>query len=101
MTVTDTADTRSRTTTARAMTWAWVLLTAITIGSWWLAPAHFTETVHASTPVTALVLVLALVKSRLIIRYFMEVRTAPRWLKRSTDAWLGVLFAAVFVIYLF
>ncbi len=98
--MTNTADTPSGTTTARAMTWCWILLTAITIGSWWLAPAHFSDTVDASAPITALVLVLALVKARLIIRYFMEVRTAPRWLKLSTDAWLGVLFVAVFAIYL-
>ncbi len=52
-------------------------------------------------PITAVVLTLALVKSRLIIRYFMEVRTAPpRWLRSATDAWLVVLFGAAFVIYL-
>ena len=53
-----------------------------------------------SVGVTAVVLVLALVKSRLIIRYFMEVRSAPAWLKWATDAWLAVLFVAVFGIYL-
>ena len=47
-----------------------------------------------------MVLLLAIIKSRLIIRYFMEVRDAPRWLRHSTDAWLAVLFAAIFVIYL-
>ncbi|RAV18334.1 prokaryotic cytochrome C oxidase subunit IV family protein [Mycolicibacterium sp. GF69] len=89
-----------RTSPARAMTWTWVALTAITIGSWWLAPAHFTDTVHASASITALVLALTFVKARLIIRNFMEVGSGPRWLKRSTDAWLGLLLAAVFVIYL-
>jgi hypothetical protein len=87
-------------TTTRSMTWTWLLLIAITIGSWWLAPAHFTETVAASTPITCLVLALTLIKSRLVIRNFMEVRTAPRWLKRSTDAWLLVLFASILGIYL-
>ncbi|SEH53209.1 Cytochrome C oxidase subunit IV [Mycolicibacterium rutilum] len=87
-------------TTARTMTWTWVALTAITVGSWWLAPAHFTDTVHPSTPITALVLMLTAIKARLIIRNFMEVGTAPRWLKHSTDAWLIVLLVAVFVIYL-
>ncbi|MCV7282127.1 cytochrome C oxidase subunit IV family protein [Mycolicibacterium flavescens] len=85
---------------ARTMTWTWVVLTAITIGAWWLAPAHFTDTVRASAPITALVLVLTAVKVRLIFRNFMEVSTAPRWLRRSTDAWLGLLLVAVFVIYL-
>ena len=87
------------TETARTITWAWLALVTITIGSWWLAPAH-SGTAEASVPITAVVLVLALIKSRLIIRHFMEVRTAPRWLKASTDAWLVVLFGAVFVIYL-
>lgn len=85
---------------SRAMTRAWLVLVALTLGSWWLAPAHFSDTVRPSTAITALVLVLALIKSRLVIRYFMEVRTAPRWLKLATDGWLAVLFVAVFVIYL-
>ncbi len=84
----------------RATTWAWLILVAITIGSWWLAPAHSGGAAHPSTPITALILLLAIVKSRLIIRYFMEVRTAPRWLRHTTDAWLAVLFATIFVVYL-
>ncbi|MEZ0338947.1 cytochrome C oxidase subunit IV family protein [Mycobacterium sp. pV006] len=88
-------------TTQRAITWAWVVLVAITIGSWWLAPAHFTETVEPSTPITALVLALTVIKSRLVMQYFMEVRTAPRWLRRATDGWLAGLVVVVFVIYLF
>lgn len=88
-------------TTQRAITRAWVVLVAITIGSWWLAPAHFTETVDPSTPITALVLALTVIKSRLVMQYFMEVRSAPRWLRRATDGWLAGLVAVVFVIYLF
>ena len=86
--------------TERTITRTWLVLVAITIGSWWLAPAHIDHTVSASTPLTALVLVLAWVKSRLIIEHFMEVHSAPRWLRRTTDAWLATLFTAVFVIYL-
>ncbi len=33
---------------------------------------------------------LAVIKTRLIIREFMEVRTAPLWLKLATDGWLEV-----------
>ena len=47
------------------------------------------------------VILLAFIKGRLIIRYFMEVRTAPRWLKLSTDAWLVIVWAAVLAIYLY
>ncbi|WP_029108153.1 cytochrome C oxidase subunit IV family protein [Mycobacterium sp. URHD0025] len=86
--------------TDRAVTRTWLVLVAITVGSWWLAPAQYSEALRASVPITALVLALTLVKSRLIIRQFMEVRTAPRWLKLATDGWLVVLFGAIFTIYL-
>lgn len=86
--------------TEKAVTQTWLLLVAITVGSWWLAPAQYSGTLRASVPITALVLVLTLIKSRLIIRQFMEVRTAPKWLKLATDGWLMVLFGAIFAIYL-
>lgn len=87
--------------TERSLTWVWLVLVAITIGSWTLAPAHITHVAQASVPVTALVLALTFVKSRLIIGHFMEVHTAPRWLRRATDGWLAALIATIFVIYLF
>ena len=93
-------DTTGSASGQRAVTWAWLALVVITIGSWWLSPAHSGGTALPSAPITAVVLLLAIIKSRLIIRYFMEVRDAPRWLRHSTDAWLAVLFAAIFVIYL-
>ncbi|CDP89959.1 MULTISPECIES: cytochrome C oxidase subunit IV family protein [Mycolicibacterium] len=86
--------------TDKGVTQTWLLLVAITVGSWWLAPAQYSEALRASVPITALVLALTLIKSRLIIRQFMEVRTAPRWLKLATDGWLTVLFASIFTIYL-
>ena len=55
----------------------------------------------ANVPITVAVVVLGFIKGRLIIRYFMEVRTAPRWLKLTTDAWLAVLWLAILAIYLF
>ncbi len=84
------------------MTWTWLALMAITIGSWWLAPAHAHGGVaSASVVVTCVVLALAAVKARLIIRQFMEVRAAPPVAQGgATDAWLGVLITTVLVIYL-
>lgn len=86
--------------TDTAVTRTWLVLVSITVGSWWLAPAQYSEALRASVPITALVLALTLIKSRLIIRQFMEVRTAPRWLKLATDGWLVVLFGTIFTIYL-
>ncbi|MDT5093316.1 MAG: hypothetical protein QOH60_2679 [Mycobacterium sp.] len=81
---------------------AWIILSAITIASWFLAPAHGQGTAAvASVPITVAVIILGFIKGRLIIRYFMEVRTAPRWLKVTTDAWLLVLWAGVLGIYLY
>jgi len=85
----------------RAITYTWAVLCAITIGSWWLAPGHTTNTATPSIAITTAVVLLGFIKGRLVIQYFMAVKTAPRWLKLSTDAWLITLWAAVFVIYLY
>ena len=78
----------------------WLVLAGLTVVSWALAPGHSAGPVAASVPITVVVLTMALIKSRLIIREFMEVRTAPAWLHAATDAWLVVLFGAVLVLYL-
>jgi hypothetical protein len=52
------------------------------------------------TALTSAVLAITAVKTRLVIREFMEVRAAPAWLRRATDAWLAVLMAAIIALYL-
>ncbi|ORV41101.1 prokaryotic cytochrome C oxidase subunit IV family protein [Mycolicibacter engbaekii] len=83
------------------LTGSWVVLVAITVLAWWLSPGHTAGPVQPSIPITVTVIALSAVKARLIIRNFMEVRTAPIWLRRATDAWLAVLWLAVLGIYLF
>lgn len=85
----------------RAITYAWLVLTAITIVSWWLAPGHSGGVAVPNVAITVAVVVLGFIKGRLIIRYFMEVRAAPRWLKLATDAWLAVLGVSILAVYLF
>ena len=79
------------------ITWTWALLSALTMVSWALAA---TRRFTPSTAVTIVVLAIAAVKTRTVIRQFMEVRVAPRWLRRATDAWLAVLMAAIIGLYL-
>jgi hypothetical protein len=86
--------------TARMTTYAWIVLSAITLASWWLAPGHAHRSAVASVPITVAVIVLGFIKGRLIIRCFMEVHAAPRWLKVFTDAWLVTVWAGVLAIYL-
>lgn len=81
-----------------ALTWA--VLVAITLLAWWLSPGHAGRPVEPSIAITCLVIVLSAVKVRLIIANFMEVRTAPVWLRRATDAWQALLWASALVIYL-
>jgi hypothetical protein len=88
------------TTKARAITYVWIILSALTIVSWFLGPARAHGAIVASAPITIAVLAMAFIKARLIIGYFMEVRTAPAWLRLATDAWLVVLWAAILAIYL-
>ncbi|MCV7261028.1 cytochrome C oxidase subunit IV family protein [Mycobacterium shimoidei] len=85
--------------TAR-LTYVWLILSAITVATWWLGPVHADRMLSASVSITIAVLVMALVKARLIIQHFMEVRTAPRWLRVGTDMWLVALWGAVLAIYL-
>jgi hypothetical protein len=70
---------------ARTTTYAWIILSAITILSWWPAAGHTRGAAAvASAPITVALILLGFIKGRMIIRYFMEVRTAPRWLKLFT-----------------
>lgn len=78
----------------------WLVLSALTIASWWLRVIHDHGALSASTAATVGVLAVALIKGRLIIREFMEVRSAPAWLGWATDGWLSVLWATILVMYL-
>jgi len=65
--------------------------------SWALAA---TRGFSPDTALTIAVLAIAAVKTRLVIRQFMDARAAPAWLCRATDAWLAVLMAAITGLYL-
>ena len=79
------------------LTGVWATLSIMTIASWWTANRSDGQ---AYTPITAGVLLFALIKSRLVMRYFMEVRFAPRWLRLTCDVWLMMVFGMVFALYL-
>lgn len=78
------------------VTRVWLLLSAVTLVSAALAAA---DGFRLSALITAGVVVIAVVKARFILRDFMDVRTAPAWLRHGTDAWLAVLLAVFLVLY--
>ena len=80
------------------LTIVWALLTVVTVASWLIARDGGSAHVVNAT-VTVTVLLIAAVKTQLVIWHFMEVRHAPSWLKATTMAWLVVLFAALLGVY--
>jgi Prokaryotic Cytochrome C oxidase subunit IV len=80
------------------LTIVWALLTTITIVSSLIAldggAAH-----QINTTVTTAVLLIAAVKTQLVIWHFMEVRRAPVWLKATTSGWVLGLFALLLGFY--
>ena len=70
----------------------WLILTSMTLAYVWID--HMVDqngTLRASTVVTVSAIVIALIKVRIIFREFMEVRHAPVWLCRLTDAWVVLI----------
>jgi hypothetical protein len=79
----------------------WVVLVAITVVYLWIDRSADRHGIPiASTAVTVLAIVLALVKFRIILREFMDVRHAPRLLRRSTDLLVVVIAVALLGTYL-
>lgn len=79
----------------------WLILVGITVA--YLAidrAANDHGFATASTAVTVAAICLALVKVRIIMREFMEVRTAPPVLRRLTDYWIVLMAAALLGVYL-
>jgi hypothetical protein len=87
-------------TGTRRINATWLIVSGLTIVSWALARTRSSGAATSSTAEALAVLAFGAIKARLIVQEFMEVRTAPRWLRRLTDAWLAGLFITVLVLYL-
>lgn len=55
----------------------WIALMAITIVWWQLTPEDHGSATASGKVLVSAIAALGMIKSRLIIRYFMEIRTAP------------------------
>ena len=71
----------------------WLVLSAITLVSLWIGLLDGRAGLTPNAVFASSAIVIALVKTRIIFREFMEVRHAPVWLCRLTDLWVG--FAGV------
>jgi len=78
---------------------AWLALVAVTLGSWWIGSSHGQPEFRRSPLITYAVILIAALKLRVIIREFMEVRHAPKLLRRLTDGWTVFIIATLLAIY--
>ncbi|RLT95628.1 cytochrome C oxidase subunit IV family protein [Ketobacter sp.] len=85
------------------LTHVWAFLVATTLASWWLGgSAHrIMEGALAQErfTTTSIIIAIAIIKMRLVIWHFMEVKACPRWLRWTCDAWL--LSVAIIVLGLY
>jgi hypothetical protein len=78
----------------------WLILSGLSLGYLWIdhtADDHGMP--KASTVVTVSAILIALIKVRIIMREFMEVRHAPRLLKRITDLWVAIMAVVLLGLY--
>lgn len=75
-----------------------LLIISVTVLSWYLGTGGGGHPMKASLAISAAVIFIALFKVRVIMREFMEVGLAPAWVRRTSDAWLVLFFAALFVV---
>ena len=78
---------------------AWLALSAITITQLGVRSLDGGEGLRSNAALTAGAIVIALVKVRVIIREFMEVRHAPVLLCRLTDLWLVLAGVSLLACY--
>jgi hypothetical protein len=83
----------------RPITLVWLLLVLATGASWRFGTEHVLELAAAHPSATATIIVIALIKIRLVMRHFMEVRSAPLPLKLMCDAWLVLVGSVVLGLY--
>lgn len=79
------------------ITLVWLLLVGATALSWEVGHGlGFADARSAG----AAILVISFVKVRFVIRDFMEIRSAPSWMRAISDAWLVIITAVLVVLFL-
>jgi hypothetical protein len=67
----------------------WLALSAITILQLGVGAMDGEAALAPSSAIAASAIGIGLIKVRIVIREFMEVRHAPAWLGRLTDGWVA------------
>ena len=86
--------------TMRRMTIIWLILIVATVCSWVLGDSRTAGADTARLAAVA-ILVVAMVKTRLVIIHFMDVGSAPLALRLVCEAWVVLVGAGMIGMYLF
>jgi len=84
----------------KRLIFVWLVLSAITLTQLWVGSLDETGSPRPNAAITSGAIVIALVKVRIIIREFMEVRHAPALLCRLTDLWVALAAVSLLGCYL-
>lgn len=82
-------------------TLVWALLMAATGLSWWLGADGGIVKSSSMPTLTSALIVIAFIKARFVLYYFMEIRYAPLALRVACDAWVIGICGAILGLYLF
>lgn len=77
---------------------AWIVWGTLAVVT--AAGGLLTEAGSGGNLILALIVLFGFGKCWLIVRYFMEVRHAPRWLQAVTTGWMMILWLALAVLFL-
>jgi hypothetical protein len=77
----------------------WLALSAITLSQLGDGSLDGQEALRPNAAITATAIAIALIKVRIILREFMEVRHAPVLLGRLTDHWLALTAVSLLACY--
>ena len=83
----------------RPTTLVWLLLMLATGISWRFGTDHGFERAAAHPAATLMIMLIALAKIRMVMRYFMEVSGAPLLLRLLCDGWLVLVGTVVLGLY--
>jgi hypothetical protein len=83
------------------LTLVWLVLTSVTFVSWWIGATARGGTLRLSLPITLGVIAIAILKMGLVMWHFMEVRSAPAWLRWNCSGWLLSLAILLSALYAF
>ena len=84
---------------AQRATWVWLLLVVATCFSWAMGTGVSQGTGANAGALSSLLILIALAKVRLVIRYFMEVQDSALVLRVLMDAWCVLVGATLLALY--